>query len=263
MLGTGSAAVTQCYNTCFIVKSAQSMFMVDAGGGNGILSQMRHAGIDLARLHHLFITHAHTDHILGAVWIVRMVIQLMKNGKHDGTFTVYSHDKALAVLSYICQMTLPASYKPLIATQVEMREVTDGECIDMEGIKLQCFDIFSTKEKQFGFAMQLPSGGKLVCLGDEPYNERCRQYAENAKWLMSEAFCLYKDRETFKPYEKHHSTVLDAASVADALNVENLILYHTEDATLSTRKCNYAAEAAQHFNGNVFVPDDLETIEIA
>ena len=65
------------------------------------------------------------------------------------------------------------------------------------------------------------------------YNQ-CRQYAEGADWLMSEAFCLYEDRDCFQPYEKHHSTVLDAARLAQELRGKNLILYHTEDRTLDT-----------------------------
>lgn len=67
MLGTGSAGVTRCYNTCFFLKTASTLLLVDAGGGNGIISQIEKAGARLTDIHHLFITHAHTDHILGAV----------------------------------------------------------------------------------------------------------------------------------------------------------------------------------------------------
>ena len=88
----------------------------------------------------------------------------------------------------------------------------------------------------------------------------CRQYAESADWLMSEAFCLYEDRDRFLPYEKHHSTVLDAARLAESLSVRNLILYHTEDRTLDTRRQRYTAEAMTVFSGRVVVPDDLERI---
>ena len=35
MLGTGSAMVTDCYNTCFLLKSENDCLLVDAGGGNG------------------------------------------------------------------------------------------------------------------------------------------------------------------------------------------------------------------------------------
>ena len=68
ILGTGSAFVTRCYNTCFIIDCGVSRLMVDAGGGNGILAQLEKAGVAIADVGHLFLTHAHTDHVIGAVW---------------------------------------------------------------------------------------------------------------------------------------------------------------------------------------------------
>ena len=77
VLGTGNAAVTRCYNTCFLLDLPQGYLLCDAGGGNGILSQLEKAGVDLAQIHHLILTHAHSDHLLGAVWVVRMVAAAM------------------------------------------------------------------------------------------------------------------------------------------------------------------------------------------
>lgn len=46
MLGTGNALATQCYNTCFTLHSpAGTVLMVDAGGGNGVLTQLERAGM--------------------------------------------------------------------------------------------------------------------------------------------------------------------------------------------------------------------------
>lgn len=260
MLGTGHATVTRCYNTCFVLQTHQGMLLVDAGGGNGILSQLEKAQIALSDLHDMFITHAHTDHILGAVWIVRMVIHAMEAQQYKGTFTVYSHDKALKVLEWICRMTLPKKVVAYIGKSVLLHELKDQDRFQVSDMDLQCFDILSTKEKQYGFRASLPGGVSLVCLGDEPYNESNRRYVENADWLLCEAFCLYKDRDIFHPYEKHHSTALDAGATAEKLNVRNLLLYHTEDNNLSTRKQDYTAEAQRRFKGKVVVPDDLEAI---
>ena len=40
MLGTGNATVTQCYNTCFVLQENGRYFLVDGGGGNGLLHQL-------------------------------------------------------------------------------------------------------------------------------------------------------------------------------------------------------------------------------
>lgn len=88
MLGTGNAAVTQCYNTCFALRHPNKTLLVDAGGGNGILIQLEKAGIPLTDIHAMFITHAHTDHILGAVWVYVSSLSLcrLENMKVRSTY---------------------------------------------------------------------------------------------------------------------------------------------------------------------------------
>ena len=265
MLGTGNATVSQIYNTCFLLQTPSSMMLVDAGGGNGILSQLKKAGVQISDIHHLFVTHAHTDHVLGVIWVIRMVAQCKG---YEGLLHVYGNDKVMKVIKTIIDMILAKKQLAKVAERVVFHQLEDGDCFEVGDMKLECFDIQSTKEKQFGFRAELPSSDEsdkplvLACLGDEPYNEQNRRYIVGADWMMCEAFCLYADRDTFKPYEKCHSTALDAGKLAEELGVKNLILYHTEEKTLANRKENYTREAAENFKGRIFVPDDLEVIEL-
>ena len=57
-------------------------------------------------------------------------------------------------------------------------------------------------------------------------------------------------------------SVADAAKLAKELGVENLLLYHTEDKNILRRRELYSAEARAYFEGNIFVPDDLDVIEL-
>ena len=93
MLGTGNALVSDCYNTCFVLKNKNKYMLVDGGGGNKILSQLKSAGIFIGDLHHIFVTHKHIDHILGIVWVIRMILQGYNNNKFFGEFYVYGHDE--------------------------------------------------------------------------------------------------------------------------------------------------------------------------
>ena len=265
MLGTGNATVSQIYNTCFLLKTPSTLMLVDAGGGNGILAQLKKVNVQISDIRHLFVTHAHTDHVLGVIWVIRMVAQCKG---YEGLLHVYGNDKVMKVIKTIIDMILAKKQLAKVAERVVFHQLEDGDCFEVGGIKLECFDIQSAKEKQFGFRAELPSSdesGKplvLACLGDEPYNEQNRRYIVGADWMMYEAFCLYADRDTFKPYEKCHSTALDAGKLAEELGVKNLILYHTEEKTLANRKENYTREAAENFKGRIFVPDDLEVIEL-
>lgn len=260
MLGTGNATVTQCYNTCFLLDTPFTKLLVDAGGGNGVLGQLKKVGVAIADIHHLFVTHAHTDHVLGVIWVIRMVVQCKG---YEGKLHVYSHDKVMTVIKTIIDMILAKKQLAKVAERVEFHELKDGDAFEVGDIHMQCFDIHSTKEKQFGFRAELPIGQVLACLGDEPYNELNRKYVENADWMMCEAFCLYADRDVFKPYEKCHSTARDAGKLAAELGVKNLVLYHTEEKTLATRKTTYSQEVAEFFEGKIVVPDDLEEIYLS
>ena len=40
------------------------------------------------------------------------------------------------------------------------------------------------------------------------------------------------------------------------------MLFRSEDETLQTRKSTYTSEARTVFNGNIFVPDDFEVIDL-
>lgn len=268
MLGTGSATVSQIYNTCFLLKTPSTLMLVDAGGGNGILAQLKKVNVQISDIHHLFVTHAHTDHVLGVIWVIRMVAQCKG---YEGLMHVYGNDKVMKVIKTIIDMILAKKQLAKVAERVVFHQLEDGDCFEVGDMKLECFDIQSTKENQFGFRAEFPSSSSsdesdkplvLACLGDEPYNEQNRRYIVGADWMMCEAFCLYADRDTFKPYEKCHSTALDAGKLAEKLGVKNLILYHTEEKTLANRKENYTREAAENFKGRIFVPDDLEVIEL-
>ena len=64
VLGTGHGTAVNCYNTCFTICNENKYFLVDAGGGNGIIKQLNDAKIDLENLSAMFISHTHTDHIM-------------------------------------------------------------------------------------------------------------------------------------------------------------------------------------------------------
>ncbi len=262
-LGTGAAMATECYNACFLLRTPdEEYFLTDAGGGNGILRQMKRAGVPFEHLRALFVTHGHSDHILGAIWVIRRIASLMNKDIYAGEFHIYGHDVACEIIEMAAQMLLSRAELAQYGKRILLHEIHDGEQVNFLNMKLTAFDIHSKKAKQFGYRLRFANRRSLVCLGDEPYNERCRALAEKADWLISEAFCLDADAERFRPKEKNHGTVREAAVNAEKLSAKHLVLYHTEDTDLAHRKERYTSEAADYYHGEIFVPDDLDVIDI-
>lgn len=262
ILGTGNANAVRCYNTCFALRSGREYFLVDAGGGNGILRQLEMAGIPIEQIHHIFLSHEHTDHLLGMVWMIRMTAARIRQGKYEGNLHIYLHSDLADTLLTIVRLTVQEKFTRLIGDRILVHRLENRETVRILDGDYTFFDIESEKAKQFGFMTRLPDGKKFVFAGDEPYRECERQYVEHAGWLLHEAFCLYSEREEFQPYEKYHTTVRDACTMAQELGVSNLILYHTEDKNYDRRKELYLEEGETYFHGNLFVPYDLERFDL-
>lgn len=262
VFGTGNAQATHFYNTCFAIRDQDEYFMVDAGGGNGILKILEDMKVDLNHIHNIFVTHEHTDHILGIVWMVRMIAASMKKGGYEGELRIYCHQGLTDTITTICRLTMQGKFYKMIGERIFLIPVEDGETVHIMDYDVTFFDILSTKARQFGFTVTLKNGRKLTCAGDEPYNSECRHYVEGSHWLLHEAFCLYGDRDIFQPYEKCHTTVKEACELAQRLQIPNLVIWHTEDKKPLERKALYTAEGKEYYHGNLFVPDDREIIRL-
>lgn len=260
-LGTGCAMVLKRYNTCFLLEEGENKLLVDAGGGNEILVRLDKLGVKITDIGGMYVTHSHTDHILGTPWVIRAVGTAIAEQGYTGTFTVAACKETLEQVRTICEMILGKKMTKYFDTQILFREVADGEIIDLAGFHLECFDIGSKKMKQFGFQLHLPDGEQLCFPGDEPLKASSERYAKNVKWLFSEAYCLYEDRELYKPYARSHVTTKDVGEMAQRMGARNLVIYHTEDYGADRRE-RMTAEAGKEYTGNIFVPEDMETIEL-
>lgn len=174
----------------------------------------------------------------------------------------YAHQDVIDLLYDLSEKLLNKAETKFIGKRLHLIAVEDGETRTILNHPVTFFDIHSNKAKQFGWCMDLGDGEKLTCCGDEPCSEPGKKYVQDSKWLLHEAFCLHSEADIFHPYEKQHSTVKDACEFAEALNVQNLILYHTEDKNIARRKELYTSEGKPYFSGSPYIPDDLETLQL-
>jgi len=262
VLGTGAAQVTKCYNTCFTLFDGREHFLVDTGGGNGILTNLEKMNIGINQIHNVFISHKHTDHLFGVFWIIRNVALFLESGKYGGDLNIYCHSEVVEIIKTISDLSLLKKQIKYIGGRIKIISVKEREKVKINNYELEIVDMLSGKDLQYGFVAKLDDGKKLVFLGDEPYKNNFDELIKNCDWLLSEAFCLYNDREIFKPYEKHHNTVKESSEIAERLGAKNLVLWHTEDKNLKNRKELYTNEAREYFQGNVYVPNDLEILNL-
>lgn len=259
MLGTGNGGTLDLYNTCFVIHNNNGNFLVDTGGSIEIIKRLKNINIDLKDVKHIFISHSHTDHILGFIWMLKKIGTSSINGKISTTINIYCNDVVYEAIQVVAKQIIPQKSIDGFLSISKFHILKDEQQININGIDYTFFDIHARGTKQFGFEC-LISGKRLIFLGDETLNKNLYPRVIGADYVMHEAFCLDSEENIFHAYQKNHSTVKTACEVMNNLAVKNLILYHTEESHGNQRKALYTEEGKNNFNGNIIVPDDFEEI---
>lgn len=261
-LGTGHALAYHCYSTCVVLTDDTHYFVTDAGSGNGVLLQMERAGIHPDQITDLFVSHRHTDHLIGVIWLVRVIGHTFDRGGRTTPLTVYGEASVLNILRQCCELLVSGSVAAHFDKEIIFRPVSDGETCTIGPWPITFFDTGAAKTVQYGWRAQLTNGEHCAFLGDEPLTDVGLRTVQNSEHLIHEAMCLEAEADKYHPHRIHHSTVVDAAKNAAKAGARHLILFHGEDVDLDTRKARYTNEARQYFNGPVDAPDDLDIIPL-
>ena len=280
MLGTGHAMTFKCFNSCFVYENENGKMLVDTGGGGQLLRQMQDAGISSRDISAVFVSHMHTDHLMGLPWLFR--------GAGGGGMKIYLHEELMKVAKGIISLLFPENWEN-IEKNNSFITVKHGDEAEILGRKFRFIDLNSPNVTQYGFVMTMEDGGKFAFHGDVPFDESNRGELTGMKYLMHEAFNLESDKghgmpggpgggpggpggpppggmppggPGGKPGKMGHSTVKAAAGYAQSLKAKNLILIHGSDNDLENRKQAYIAEASEEFTGVIYAPNDLDVIEL-
>ena len=258
--GTGHATVKNNYNTCFVVENNNQYLLVDAGGGKQILKNLESLNIDVNKISYGFISHNHTDHLLGYIWIMRVVFYGYIKNKRTDDFHLYGSNECLNAVETIFKITCGEKlWNKFINNKVFMHEIKDNSTAQIIGLNIKFFDTLADDMPQMAFVV---NNNEFVFCGDVPINEKYYNELLNAKYLWLEVFCLEKDRGNNIAPLKKHKTLEEACEIANKLNPQTLILSHTDDDTDGTRKDRFIKVAKTIYKGNIFIPNDLEVIEL-
>ena len=268
VLGTGNATSVDSFHTCFVIKDENRLFLTDSGGGSCLLNRLQDLDITMENIHDIFISHAHMDHCLGVLWIIRVLSVRMEKGTYTKQIRIYAPQETLDVLDSMCKMLLRKKFYKMIGKFILFVPVQDGEQRDICGWEVTFFDIGSKKTLQFGYRLKLKSGKVLVFTGDEPLKASAEKQGRGADWLLREVLCCHEDETRFHAYEKKHDTVKEACEISARMQVKNAVLWHLEDKTdKAIRKQKYRNEAAKWLENmeaapNIYIPDDKDIIDL-
>ena len=223
MLGTGNGGTIDLYNTCFVIQNDKTNFLVDTGGSIEIINRLKQVDIDYKSIRNIFISHSHTDHILGLFWLFKWISGDALNGEIKEKINIYCNDVVYKSIKEVAKCILPDKLMDVIYSIIDFKLLNDGDKYNINGIDYTFFDIQAKGTKQFGFESSL-NNKRLAFLGDETLNPNLYSRIKSFDYVMHEAFCLDSEENIFRAYEKHHSTTKSVSEVMNKLDIKNLIL---------------------------------------
>lgn len=263
VLGTGSGITINCYSLSALLENNEGNYLlIDTGSGNQILNHLRMKNIDINKIHDIFISHKHIDHLWGIIPLLRYIMQQYSKYNYSGFLNIYCAEEIKQIIDMFIRETFHKAHKDLYKEIVKYYFCEDGKKYNIISYEVEAIDTESIECTQYGFKTILNSGKTLAFLGDVPCSKNVYSRIKNFDWILHEAMCLEEYKERIKPHEKNHSTVKDVAIVMNNLNIKNLLLWHCVDNNIETRKGLFTKEAKEYFSGNVYVPNDLDEIEL-
>lgn len=259
MLGTGHGSVMNSYNTCFLLENNGENLLVDTGGSIQIIKNLQVKGYKLTDIHNIFISHSHTDHILGLCWIFKKITVSFLNGEYKDKLNIYCNSEVAEAIKKLNSAVLPDKLQEALEGNVLIHILHDGEQLNIAGLNITFFDALAKGNMLYGFETILNNRKRLIFLGDETCNPELYYRLKGADYVMHEAFCLDSEVNIPKIIKDHHATVKSVCQKMEPLDIKNLIIYHTEDSH-DNKKELYTKEAKMYFSNNVIIPNDLDEI---
>lgn len=262
-LGTGHGTAINCYNSCFVIENEnKEYFLIDSGGGNTLLTNLKNINIDIDRIYNVFITHTHIDHILGVIWFIRVIAKKYFKNRNENITKIYGNKEVIKAIDTICKEILPLDFVNLLKEKIKLIVVENEEKVDIIDYEFMFIDICAIKARQFGFVAKC-NQKKVTFIGDEYCKEEIKKYIFNSDYLIADGYMYGNEAEEYNPMKKHaHSSVKYISKIANDAKIANLILIHTLDNDLKNRRKMFTQDAKKYYNGNVYVPDDLDSIDI-
>jgi ribonuclease Z len=192
LLGTGTPYPDpKASGPATAVTSNGHVFLFDAGVG--VMRQMNAAGLPISGPDALFITHLHSDHMLGYAdlvltsWIMRRRTPLKVYGppglRKMSEKLLSAFEEDIRIRTQGLEREIPGGYR------VELHEIRPGVAYDVGGIRIKAFAVEHGSWKYaYGYRVDTPDRS-IVVSGDARPSESLVAASTGVDVLVHEVYC--------------------------------------------------------------------------
>jgi ribonuclease Z len=270
LLGTGAPPpVLDRFGPSTLVEAGREKFIFDAG--RGAMQRLHQLGIPFGDITGVFLTHHHSDHVVGFVdlwltgWIGRpwgMRKTPLRVWGPEGTKRMMEH---LPQAFHVDIRVRSRSY-PTEGVKLEADGVNEGMVYDRNGVRIMAFEVDHGGEDLPAFGYRVNYRGFSVTLsGDTTFNENLIRYAEGSDLLVHEvtaaAGSAAEGAAQLARISRNHTTPAQAAEVFNRAR-PRLAVYNHLLLFGGAKPSDLVPMTRNGYTGPLEVGEDLMRIDI-
>ena len=278
LLGTGAPQPSlERFGAATLVEAGGTYFLFDCG--RGATQRLWQQKIGVGKVNHLFLTHLHSDHIVGIpdLWLLGLMPGAFGNRKQplevwgpagteemmQGLEAAYKWDIKTRVAEY------PSADS---GTVVKAQNVAEGVVYESAGVKITSFRVNHSDIIDSALGYRLDYEGRSVLIsGDTRYSENLIKYGKGVDVFIHEVIAIRDEVMASSPLARKitsfHTTPEDAGKVFAASKPRLAVFTHVAIPPLDPSKPSLTTNdiitrTKKFFTGELVVGEDLTVIEI-
>ena len=270
LLGTGAPPPRlDRFGPSTLVEAGGMKFIFDAG--RGAMQRLHQLGIPFADITGMFLTHHHSDHVVGFpdLWLTGWIGRPW--GKRNTPLQVWGPAGTRQMmehlpLAFAVDIRVRRRNYPPDGVQLVAHEIGEGTVLEGDGIKIIAFEVDHGGEELPAFGYRIDYQGHFAVLsGDTTFNENLIEHAQGADLLVHEVTAVSgsaaESPQQLKRIGANHTTPEQAGEVF-ARTKPQLAVYNHLLLFGGARAEDLIPATRPKYAGPLLVGEDLLQIDI-